>query len=231
MASKEVVPAAAEAHVAPLAVVMVGLAVLAVVLIFVAALMPRRLRIDVSGAINATQRDGNELRALNAIHAGQRQFAARRAAERASGAQAPPALAGAVRSAGMSVSTTKTPIAGAVAVANPTLAKGTMLLATGAKDVQTHPDAVVLVHMEGCGPCRYMRQTLESLRKPLEVPVVAIERSAYVPAREELAARHGIDDVSAFPTLFLLRNGRVVKKRVGALAEDALHAWIDGGDA
>lgn len=74
-----------------------------------------------------------------------------------------------------------------------------------------------------CGPCRVVAPGVEraarELRGHLKVAKVDVDRAPGV------AARFAVQGV---PTLLVLRAGRVVARRTGALAPEALLAWIRG---
>lgn len=73
-----------------------------------------------------------------------------------------------------------------------------------------------------CGPCRILAPVLEELAaEHPEIKVVKVD----VDAEPEIAEAYG---VMSIPTLFVIRDGRAVKKSMGALPKAQLEALLEG---
>lgn len=73
-----------------------------------------------------------------------------------------------------------------------------------------------------CGPCRILAPVLEELAaEHSEIKVVKVD----VDAEPEIAEAYG---VMSIPTLFVIRDGRAVKKSMGALPKAQLEALLEG---
>ena len=73
-----------------------------------------------------------------------------------------------------------------------------------------------------CGPCRILAPVLEELAaEHPEIKVVKVD----VDAAPEIAEAYG---VMSIPTLFVIRDGRAVKKSMGALPKAQLEALLEG---
>jgi hypothetical protein len=205
-----------------LLVILIGLLVFAIVLLFLGAFLPRRLRVDVSGAINAIQR-GRPVPTPAGGGAG--------GGTGGVAARGPQALAGAIRAANTDSRVVRVPTAGAVALARPTVdPRHAELLATGPSAAATggaHAggDRALVVHMDGCGPCQMYKATLAKIDPAsLPLPVQLMERREYAEKKDAL----GLPAVRAFPTTFVVRDGAVRDSRVGALDEARLRALLEG---
>jgi len=69
-----------------------------------------------------------------------------------------------------------------------------------------------------CPPCRAMNPSIEALARDFKVCKVNIDKN------QALAARY---NVSAVPTLLILKGGQVVSSHVGLASEDVLRAEME----
>jgi len=96
-----------------------------------------------------------------------------------------------------------------------------------AASAQTGKPVFAFVTADWCGPCQVFKRG--ALAEPRVVERV---REATVPvyidadAHPDLVQRLG---VSGFPSVLLLRDGRVVDARTGVMSAPGLLAWLDGG--
>ncbi len=70
-----------------------------------------------------------------------------------------------------------------------------------------------------CGPCRMLSPVLEQLSEETNIPIGKIN----VDEEEELSAAF---QISSIPALFLLKDGKVVKKTVGYQSLDQLKEFV-----
>lgn len=73
-----------------------------------------------------------------------------------------------------------------------------------------------------CGPCRMLSPVIEKIAA--ENPQYIVGK-VNVDEEEELAMQFS---VSSIPSLFVLKNGKVVKQSVGALPEQQILALLEG---
>lgn len=72
-----------------------------------------------------------------------------------------------------------------------------------------------------CGPCKMMGPVLESVSSNRDnIKIIKVDVDKF----ESLARTYG---VMSIPTLILFKNGQVVDKKVGFLAEPLLNEWIN----
>jgi thioredoxin 1 len=69
-----------------------------------------------------------------------------------------------------------------------------------------------------CGPCRSMNPAIESLARDFKVCKVNIDNN------QELAAHYHIESI---PALMIFKDGKIVGKHVGIVAESKLRAELD----
>ncbi|MGD9605624.1 MAG: thioredoxin [Bacilli bacterium] len=86
-------------------------------------------------------------------------------------------------------------------------------------DAAVASNHLVLVdfHAVWCGPCKMMTPVIESLNKELEGKVKVLKVD--VDEEFELARRF---QISAIPTLVLIKDGKVVSKTMGYKPKDAI---------
>lgn len=73
-----------------------------------------------------------------------------------------------------------------------------------------------------CGPCKMITPELEKIKK--EMPDKIIIGKLNVDENREIAVKYNITGI---PTLLLFKDGKEVKKLVGAMAKDKILAEID----
>lgn len=81
--------------------------------------------------------------------------------------------------------------------------------------------ALVDFYATWCGPCKMMAPILERVsesRDSIKIAKVDVDRN------EELAKSYG---VMSIPTLILFKNGQVIDKKIGFIAEPLLVEWIN----
>ena len=72
-----------------------------------------------------------------------------------------------------------------------------------------------------CGPCKMMGPVLESVSSNRDnIKIIKVDVDKF----ESLARTYG---VMSIPTLILFKNGQIVDKKVGFLAEPLLNEWIN----
>ena len=72
-----------------------------------------------------------------------------------------------------------------------------------------------------CGPCKMMGPVLENISSNRDnIKIIKVDVDKF----ESLARTYG---VMSIPTLILFKNGQIVDKKVGFLAEPLLNEWID----
>ena len=72
-----------------------------------------------------------------------------------------------------------------------------------------------------CGPCKMMGPVLERVSSNRDnIKIIKVDVDKF----ESLARTYG---VMSIPTLILFKNGQVVDKKVGFLAEPLLNEWIN----
>ena len=72
-----------------------------------------------------------------------------------------------------------------------------------------------------CGPCKMMGPVLESVSSNRDnIKIIKVDVDKF----ESLARTYG---VMSIPTLILFKNGQVIDKKVGFLAEPLLNEWIN----
>jgi thioredoxin 2 len=76
---------------------------------------------------------------------------------------------------------------------------------------------------EWCGPCRMMAPAFEEAAKSLE-PRLRLGKLD-TEAEPAIAARYGIQGI---PTLILIRKGREIARRSGAMPASAIVQWAEG---
>ncbi len=72
-----------------------------------------------------------------------------------------------------------------------------------------------------CGPCKMIGPVLESVSSNRDnIKIIKVDVDKF----ESLARTYG---VMSIPTLILFKNGQVIDKKVGFLAEPLLNEWIN----
>jgi thioredoxin 2 len=74
-----------------------------------------------------------------------------------------------------------------------------------------------------CGPCRSMAPQFEKAAAALE-PAVRLAK-VNTDEQQALAGRYGIQSI---PTMVLIRHGREVARRSGAMSAAAIESWVRG---
>ena len=86
---------------------------------------------------------------------------------------------------------------------------------------QADVPVVVDFWAEWCGPCRQIGPALEELAKEYDGKVKIVKVN--VDENPTLPAQFGVRGI---PSLFLLKDGKVVSNKVGAAPKAALNNWI-----
>lgn len=77
-------------------------------------------------------------------------------------------------------------------------------------------------HAEWCGPCKAMEPVFDSLKKEYEGQIEF--KRVDVEADGLTAGQFG---VMGIPTFVILKDGKEVGRKVGAMPKDILKSWID----
>jgi thioredoxin 1 len=76
---------------------------------------------------------------------------------------------------------------------------------------------------EWCGPCRALAPVLEDLASKMNGKVKIVKIN--IDGNQEIPTQYAIRSI---PTLMLFKDGKLVETKVGALAKEALAAWLKG---
>ena len=77
-------------------------------------------------------------------------------------------------------------------------------------------------YAEWCGPCHMMKPVLEKVEKEYEGKIEV--RKVDVDQNQQEASQYGIMSI---PTLVVLKEGKEVSRKVGALDESSLKNWLN----
>lgn len=75
---------------------------------------------------------------------------------------------------------------------------------------------------EWCGPCKIMAPVFEELEREYEGKVEF--KKVDVEAESDEAAKFG---VMSIPTFVLLKDGKEISRKMGAMPKDVLKTWLD----
>lgn len=87
--------------------------------------------------------------------------------------------------------------------------------------VDAHVPVLVDLWAPWCGPCRMVAPGVEAVARQFAGSLKAVKVN--VDDNPRTSARFRVQGI---PALFILRDGEVVAEQVGALAPDALRAWV-----
>ena len=79
-------------------------------------------------------------------------------------------------------------------------------------------------YADWCGPCQVMKPVFTEIEKNYEGKVAF--KSVDVEQEVEIAKKFG---VMSIPTFVLVKDGREVSRKIGAMSKDTLMSWIDAG--
>lgn len=79
---------------------------------------------------------------------------------------------------------------------------------------------VVDFYADWCGPCKMMSPVLEELSKEKDITILKVNVDEF----QELSQNFGIMSI---PTLFLYKDGEVIKKNAGYVPKQLLEKWVN----
>lgn len=77
-------------------------------------------------------------------------------------------------------------------------------------------------YADWCGPCKIMSPIFEELAKEYEGKVEL--KKVDVESNGEMAAKY---NVMSIPTFVLLKDGKEIDRKIGAMPKDIVKTWID----
>jgi len=77
-------------------------------------------------------------------------------------------------------------------------------------------------YADWCGPCKIMAPIFESIEKDYEGKI-ELEK-VDVEAKEDMAEKF---QVTGIPTFVLLKDGKEIDRRTGAMPKEMLKSWLD----
>ena len=81
--------------------------------------------------------------------------------------------------------------------------------------------ALIDFYATWCGPCKMLAPILENINESRDnIKIAKVDVDKY----ENLARKYG---VMSIPTLILFKNGQIVDKKIGFVAEKLLTDWIN----
>lgn len=83
----------------------------------------------------------------------------------------------------------------------------------------TQERCLVDFYAEWCGPCRMMGEVLEEFAKENDMSVIKVDSDRFA----DMSLRLG---VMSIPTLFVMENGKEVKKHIGYMTLDELKDFV-----
>jgi thioredoxin len=77
-------------------------------------------------------------------------------------------------------------------------------------------------YADWCGPCKIMNPVLEEMEKNFQGKIEF--QRVDVEANEQLAGQY---DIRSIPTFILVKEGKEVDRRMGAMPKEMLKDWLD----